>query len=437
MMFQKPKGTTDLLPDIIQRWQRIEHVVHSLCERYVYREIRTPIFEATELYRRGVGQTTDVVEKEMYSFLDKANRNMTLRPEGTAGVVRAFIEHKMYAEQDVTRLYYMGPMFRYEQPQSGRYRQFHQFGIEAFGTEDPTLDVETIALGQQLCDELGLSDVFLEINSVGTPAEREVYGAQLRAFLAPLRTQLCADCQSRMERNPLRVLDCKVDQHLFGDAPVLLDELTPKSRAHFEQVQAQLDALGIAYTVNPRLVRGLDYYTHTAFEWKVRAQAIGSINTIGGGGRYNGLVSQLGGPLTPAVGLAFGLERLVLLMTQQGGSPPQPPTAYFVTWGDEAMRCVQPWMYALRQAGVVVTADAKQRQMKTQLKQAVRTEATFAVLLGETELAQRRVILKRLATGEQQEVGFDDLVAVLTKAHHERHAHTAHHAFHEGDAPEK
>ena len=258
MSFQKPKGTQDILPGEAWRWQYVESKAREVCRRFLYKEIRTPIFESTELFRRGVGETTDVVEKEMYTFTDKGKRSMTLRPEGTAGVVRAYVENKLYCDPDVTKLYYIGPMFRYEQPQAGRYRQFHQFGIEAFGSADPALDAEVIALGSAFYKEIGLAGFTLEINSVGTPAVRARFRETLLKFLEPKRDLLCAHCRARMERNPLRVLDCKVDQAHFAGAPSILDHLDAECAAHFEKVQAYLDAMGIPFTINPRLVRGLD-----------------------------------------------------------------------------------------------------------------------------------------------------------------------------------
>ncbi len=321
MKFQKPPGTQDILPDSARLWQYVERKARDLCRRFHYREIRTPIFEATELFQRGVGETTDIVEKEMYTFTDRGGRSMTLRPEGTAGAVRAYVENKLYGEPDIAKLYYLGPMFRYERAQAGRYRQFHQFGVEAIGSDDPALDAEVIALGWQFYRELGLSGITVEINSVGTPEIRAAFRAKLLAFLEPMRDQLCKDCQSRMERNPLRVLDCKVDQDKFADAPSILDSLDDACREHFEKVQKGLKDMGIPYRINHRLVRGLDYYTHTAFEYK--AEGIGAIDTVGGGGRYNGLVAEVGGEDRPGVGLGIGLERTLLLLEHQKVAVPE------------------------------------------------------------------------------------------------------------------
>ncbi|EXX88765.1 histidyl-tRNA synthetase, partial [Paenibacillus darwinianus] len=278
MGFQKPPGTQDLLPGAVEKWQIVEAKARDICRRFNFREIRTPIFESTDLFQRGVGETTDIVEKEMYTFTDRGDRSITLRPEGTAGAVRAYVENKLYGEPDVTKLYYIGPMFRYERQQAGRYRQFHQFGVEALGAVDPALDAEVIALGYTFYKEVGLNGVRVEINSVGTPAIRTAFRERLLAFLEPKRELLCKDCRSRMDRNPLRVLDCKVDQQHFEGAPSILDSLDDECRTHFEALQGHLGAMDIPFVINPKLVRGLDYYTHTAFEYK--AEGIGAIDTI-------------------------------------------------------------------------------------------------------------------------------------------------------------
>jgi histidyl-tRNA synthetase len=415
MSFQKPKGTQDVLPGTVERWQFIEEHAREVCRRFLYREIRTPIFESTELFQRGVGETTDVVEKEMYTFIDRGKRSVTLRPEGTAGVVRAFVENKLYAEPELTKLFYIGPMFRYEQPQAGRYRQFHQFGIEAFGSHDPALDAEVVALGQQFYQALGLRGVSLEINSVGTPVSRASYRGALLAFLEPKRHLLCRDCLSRMERNPIRVLDCKVDQEHFHGAPALLEHLDEESAAHFAKVQSYLDQMGIAYEINPKLVRGLDYYTHTAFEFK--AAGIGTIDTIGGGGRYNGLVSEIGGPEHCGVGFGLGLERVLLVLENQGIELPvnMRPLVYFVTMGEEAEQSAMRLLYELRKAGVAAEKDYGGRKMKAQLKSADRLQAKYAAILGEDELKRNEIILKSLATGEQETISPQNLQEHLIK----------------------
>lgn len=410
MSFQKPKGTQDILPGAVEKWQYIEAKARELCSRYRYNEIRTPIFEHTELFQRGVGETTDIVEKEMYTFIDKGDRSITLRPEGTAGAVRAYIENKLYAEPELNKLYYIGPMFRYERAQAGRYRQFHQFGIEAIGSTDPALDAEVIALGYSFYMEVGISGLSVEINSVGNAASREAYRDALLAFLNPLRAQLCKDCQSRIDRNPLRVLDCKVDQHLFEGAPSIFGSLDEECLTHFAAVQHHLGAMNIPFKVNQKLVRGLDYYTHTAFEYK--ASGIGAIDTIGGGGRYNGLVGQIGGQDQPGVGLGLGLERTLLVLESQGKTLPveSPLDVYIVGMGEKAEQQVVRLLFELRKAGVQAEKDYQGRKLKAQFKSADRYQARFVAILGDDELARGEINVKSQATGEQVSVPLHQFV---------------------------
>ncbi|MFD1887584.1 histidine--tRNA ligase [Paenibacillus wenxiniae] len=404
MAFQKPTGTQDFLPGTVEKWQYVEEKARDLCRRFNYREIRTPMFEQTELFQRGVGETTDVVQKEMYTFEDKGHRSMTLRPEGTAGVVRAYAENKLYGEPDVSKLYYMGPMFRYERPQAGRYRQFHQFGVEAFGSVDPAIDVEVIALGLQFFKELGLKDVSVEINSVGTSETRAAYNEALLGFLRPMKETLCKDCQHRMERNPMRVLDCKVDQDKFVGAPSILDSLDEESAAYFQQVKDHLTAMEIPYQVNERLVRGLDYYTHTAFEYK--AQGIGAIDTIGGGGRYNKLVAEVGGPDQPGIGFGIGMERLQLILASQQVEVPavKPLDVYLVAIGEAAEQETVKQLFKLRTLGFSAERDYLGRKIKAQMKSADRFQARYTAILGDDELSRGEISLKAMATGEQQNV---------------------------------
>ncbi len=415
MAFQKPKGTQDLLPGYVEKWQFVESTAREICRRYNYSEIRTPIFEGTELFQRGVGETTDIVEKEMYTFVDRGDRSMTLRPEGTAGVVRSYVENKLYADTDITKLYYIGPMFRYERAQAGRQRQFHQFGIEAFGAVDPAIDAEVVALGYSFYQEVGIRDVTVELNSVGTPEVRAAFREKLLGFLEPIKEQLCSDCQVRMHKNPLRVLDCKKDQGKFDGAPSILDSLDEACETHFEAVKQYLDQMGIPYTINPRLVRGLDYYTHTAFEYK--ASGIGAIDTIGGGGRYNGLVQEVGGPDQPGVGLGLGLERTLLILEAQQAEVPGelPLDVYLVSLGQEADRWLVPVLKQLRDAGLRVDKDYQGRKLKAQMKSADRYSARYAAILGDDELAAGEITLKELASGEQEKIRSSELAVTLIK----------------------
>ncbi|WEK55394.1 MAG: histidine--tRNA ligase [Candidatus Cohnella colombiensis] len=413
MAIQKPKGTQDILPGSSELWQFIEGTARSLCRRYRFNEIRTPIFETTELFQRGVGETTDIVEKEMYTFEDRGKRSMTLRPEGTAGTVRSYVENKMYSEPELTKLYYIGPMFRYERAQAGRYRQFHQFGVEAIGSTEPALDAEVIALGYSFYQEVGIKGVTVDLNSVGTPAVRAAFREKLLAFLKPMAADLCADCQSRMERNPLRVLDCKVDQDKFDGAPSILDSLDEECESHFAQVRKYLDEMNIPYQINPRLVRGLDYYTHTAFEYK--AKGIGAIDTIGGGGRYNGLVEQIGGNDQPGVGLGIGLERTLLLLEDQQAKPAldEGIDVYLVALGERAEQATPGLLQQLRLSGIVAERDYLGRKTKAQFKAADRQGARYAAILGDDELEQGVISLKQLATGEQQTVPINQLIQAI------------------------
>ncbi|EXX88537.1 histidine--tRNA ligase [Paenibacillus darwinianus] len=409
MGFQKPPGTQDLLPGAVEKWQIVEAKARDICRRFNFREIRTPIFESTDLFQRGVGETTDIVEKEMYTFTDRGDRSITLRPEGTAGAVRAYVENKLYGEPDVTKLYYIGPMFRYERQQAGRYRQFHQFGVEALGAVDPALDAEVIALGYTFYKEVGLNGVRVEINSVGTPAIRTAFRERLLAFLEPKRELLCKDCRSRMDRNPLRVLDCKVDQQHFEGAPSILDSLDDECRTHFEALQGHLGAMDIPFVINPKLVRGLDYYTHTAFEYK--AEGIGAIDTIGGGGRYNGLVESIGGPDQPGVGLGLGLERTVMLLENQQADwgDLSRVDVYLVGLGEAAERETVKLLQQLRNRGIAAERDYLGRKMKAQMKSADRYRVRFTAILGEDELAKGEITLKDMSNGEQRQVSLTGL----------------------------
>jgi len=416
---QIPRGTQDILPGTVELWHYVESKARDLCRRYNYQEIRTPLFESTELFIRGVGETTDVVEKEMYSVANPRSTDaLTLRPEGTAGVVRSYVENKLYGSPNQpTKQYYLGPMFRHERPQAGRYRQFVQFGVEAIGSSDPAIDAEVISVAIRLYQELGLTGLSVELNSVGTLEDRARHREHLLAHLNAVRSELCEDCQSRIDRNPLRVLDCKNEKcrELTKDAPSILDYLSEESTAHFEAVKGYLEALGISYYVNPRLVRGLDYYTLTAFE--IKMAEIGAVETLCGGGRYNGLVADLGGDDMPGIGFALSIERLLLALEKQGIQLPTPSgiDCFVVVQTPEAKKAAFVLVDQLRQAGISAEQDYLDRKMKAQLKQADRLEARFTAIIGESELANGTVVVKEMATGEQQEVKQEDLVKYLTE----------------------
>lgn len=418
MRIQVPRGMDDILPGEIEKWQWVEQIAVELCNLYGYSEIRTPVAEFTELFQRGVGEATDVVEKEMYTFMDRGNRQLSLRPEGTAGVVRAFIENKMYANSQPTKLYYIGPMFRYENPQAGRRRQFHQFGVEVFGSKDPALDAEVIALGMKFFERLGLKGVRVEINSVGDPQCRPKYREKLIAYFEKYLDDLSEEARARLYKNPLRILDSKdpKTKEIAMEAPSILDYLNEECASHFEAVKSYLDQLSIPYVVNDRLVRGLDYYTNTAFEYMVEVSGA-QAGAIGGGGRYDGLVEEFGGPKTPGLGFGIGLERVILALKEQQVVLPiqQGLDCYLITMGDEAKRLGVTLLQQMRDAGLKVDRDYMDRKMKAQLKQADRLKAKFAAILGEDELKEEKIMVKNLETGEQVAVELSGLVAFLKK----------------------
>ncbi|MBM7706635.1 histidyl-tRNA synthetase [Chryseomicrobium aureum] len=419
-MIKVPRGTQDILPEQSYKWQTVETIIRDTCNVYQYKEIRTPIFEHTELFTRGVGDTTDIVQKEMYTFEDRGNRSLTLRPEGTASTVRAYVEHKLFGQPDQpVKLYYMGPMFRYERQQAGRYRQFVQFGIEAIGSADPAVDAEVIALAMDVYKKAGLKDLKLVLNSLGDAASRNAHKEALVAHFAPRINEFCGDCQQRLEKNPLRILDCKRDRdhELMATAPKLTDYLNEESAAYFDRVKAYLDALEIPYELDPNLVRGLDYYNHTAFEIMSTASGFGAITTLAGGGRYNGLVEELGGPSSPGIGFAMSIERLLLALEAEKVEleDTSASDAYIIALGDtpkmEAMRLVKQ----LRDAGISAEMDYADRKLKAQMKSADRKKAAYVFILGEDELASQTVQIKHMATGEQQLVAIPEAVTYLQK----------------------
>lgn len=420
MSFKVPRGTQDILPGQTEKWQKVEEIIRHLCQVYRYQEIRTPIFESTELFQRGVGDTTDIVQKEMYTFKDRGDRSLTLRPEGTAAVVRSYVEHKMFGQPDQpVKLSYMGPMFRYERQQAGRYRQFVQFGVEAIGSKDPAIDAEVIALAMNVYEAAGLKDIKLVINSLGDHEVRAKHREALVKHFEPHIHEFCSDCQSRLQKNPLRILDCKVDHEhpLMATAPALTDYLNEESSSYFEQVKNYLDVLGIPYEVDPNLVRGLDYYNHTTFEIMSTAEGLGAITTLCGGGRYNGLVEEIGGPESPGIGFAMSIERLLLALEAEGKEldTENQLDMYIVAMDQAAKLKAVELASSFRAKGISTDIDYSNRKMKAQMKSADRQHATWVIILGETELAEQQATVKNMVTGKQEMIPFHDLVNYLTK----------------------
>ncbi|NEO35531.1 MAG: histidine--tRNA ligase [Moorea sp. SIOASIH] len=411
-LIQALRGTRDILPEEVGYWQQVEAIAQQILNRAAYREIRPPIFERTELFERGIGEATDVVGKEMYTFNDRATppRSVTLRPEGTAGVVRAYIQNSLYAAGGVQRLWYTGPMFRYENPQAGRQRQFHQLGVEVIGSRDPRADAEVIAIAIDILNTLGLVNLKLDLNSVGSTEDRQHYRQALVDYLTPYKDELDEDSQDRLTRNPLRILDSKDKrtQEIAQDAPSILDYLSSESQSHFDQVKQLLKDLGISYQLNPRLVRGLDYYTHTAFE--IISDDLGAQATVCGGGRYDGLVDELGGNKTPAVGWAIGLERLVILLQQLQASPALALDFYLVSRGEVAQAQGLKLAQQLRKAGLAVELDLSGSAFGKQFKRADRSGAVACLVIGDAEAQSNTVNLKWLASGEQETMSQADLL---------------------------
>ena len=406
MLTQAPRGTRDVLPADSYRWQYIENRMRAAAALAGYREARTPVFEHTELFLRGVGDTTDIVQKEMYTFEDKGKRSVTLKPEGTAGAVRCFLEHNLYAEPLPCKLYYLNaPIFRYENPQSGRLREHHQFGMECFGAKEATADAELILTAYHLLQELGVGNLSVEINSIGCPNCRPVYHSRLKDFLSGRIDRLCETCRERFDRNPLRVLDCKEKQcqELTKDAPSMLDLLCDECRGHFEQLKACLDDAGIPYRVNPRIVRGLDYYTKTVFEL-VTETPDGKL-TVCGGGRYDNLVEQIGDQSIPAVGFGMGLERVLMLLESEGIEIPKPAWYdVFVTYMGENRQKAFALVQQLRKAGIRADMDHCGRSLKAQFKYANKTGAALTAVIGDEEAANGTVKIKRMADGTERTV---------------------------------
>ena len=410
MTIQAIKGVKDILPEDMPAWRHLEATASRIFEDFGFSEIRVPIFEYTELFARSIGATTDIVEKEMYTFEDRDGRKITLRPEGTAGVVRAFVEHKMYADSALTKLSYRGPMFRHERPQKGRYRQFHQIGVEALGIDHPHVDIEVLAMLHRLYAALGITGLTLQVNSLGDSTCRGAYRDTLKQYLKDKLPSLCGDCQRRYETNPLRVLDCKVDADKFGDSPVMLDHLCDPCKDHFKIVEDGLRQLGIPFAVNPRLVRGLDYYTRTTFELVMGH--LGAQNTVAAGGRYDGLVKEIGGPATPGIGFALGVERTISLMDTAGLRAPL-PLLYIAALGSEAVALALPVVHALKSDGIRVETDYLGASLKSQMKKADKYGAGYTLIIGEQEIQSATAILRNMQTKEQFTLPFPTIVEEL------------------------
>ncbi len=413
-MINIPKGTKDVLPQDSYKWQYVEGAAREVAELFCLKEIRTPTFEHTELFQRGVGDTTDIVTKEMYTFKDKGDRSITLKPEGTAGTVRSFIENGMYGGVLPAKMYYITPAFRYERPQAGRLREFHQFGVELFGAKGAATDAEAIAMADTLLKKLGLT-VKLYINSIGCPTCRAAYNKALKEFFAPHLDGLCYDCKTRFEKNPLRLLDCKEEdcKKVNADAPKILDYLCEECHAHFEEVKACLDLAGIAYEIDSRIVRGLDYYTRTVFEFV--SSAIGAQGTVCAGGRYDGLIEELGGNAVPAVGFAAGIERLLIVMEQTGVAFPNPPapTVYLAGMDGDCRKKAFAIASELRGAGISVEIDHMERSIKAQFKYADKIGAKYVGVIGGNELAEGVVQIKCMADGNSERVAFAQIIEYL------------------------
>ncbi len=410
-----PKGTYDLLPNEAATWRELESSIYRIFREYGYGELRTPIFEHTELFQRGIGETTDIVEKEMFTFSDRGDRSVTLRPEGTASVVRAYLEHNLAAAGGVAKLFYYGPMFRCEAPQAGRFRQFSQFGVEVLGGNDPRIDAEVIAIAVNIYRRLGIADLEINVNSIGCPNCRPLYRERLIEHLRPRLAEMCPNCQRRLERNPLRLLDCKntACKKLTDDIPLITETLCSDCGSHFDQLLKYLELTNIKYRLNPRLVRGFDYYTKTVFE--VVAGDLGAQNALCGGGRYDGLVEECGGPSTPGIGFAAGMERLMMVLKSRNLLPEvkSNPHIYLAPLGNEAQQVLFPMMIQLREAGWVVETDFLGRSLKAQMKSADKLGATLVGVLGEDELRSGNIVIRHMDTSQQESVPLTEIQNVL------------------------
>lgn len=418
MAYTAPRGTVDLLIEDTTKWQKLEQILRTISDLYNVKEIRTPIFEHTELFNRSVGDTSDVVTKEMYTFEDKKGRSITLRPEGTAGVARAFVENKLFSLPDKpVKLYYMGPMFRYERPQKGRQRQFHQFGVEMLGVENPALDVEAMCMAVTIVKALGLKNVRLVINTLGDSQSRDMHKQALKEHFKPYLDELCYDCNQRFEKNPLRILDCKVDKEheAMKTAPKTLDYLTDESKAYFDEVCSLLDDLEVEYEVDPNLVRGLDYYCHVVFEVISDDPILGAQATLGGGGRYNSMIEELGGPATPGIGFAFGMERLTIALGNEEANEEDGLDVYVMPLGAQTISLSAQILAMLRANGFKADMDYNKRGMKAMFKTVDRTHARFAMIIGEDEALNEVVNIKDTFNRTQDTVKLEDIISYLEK----------------------
>ena len=413
LQYHAPRGTRDLLPVDRPYWDRVESVARDLAWRYGFKKIDTPAFEETGLFIRSVGKGTDIVDKEMYTFQDKGENALTLRPEGTAPVMRAYLERGMHVLPQPVKLCYITSIFRYDRPQAGRYREHRQFGVEAIGETDPALDAEVIFLAADFYKTLGLSGIALQLNNIGCPACRPGFIKKLKAYYENHRKTLCEDCNRRIEVNPLRLYDCKVEtcRALLAHAPKITDELCQECRTHFDAIQEHLRAVDLAYTLAPTLVRGLDYYTKTVFEFWV--EGIGAQNAVGAGGRYDGLAESLGGNKAPGIGFGIGLDRVILALQEQGIAVPDAsaPQTFLITLGDDARKHGLRLLQTLRESGIAAVSAYGGRSMKAQMRQANASGAAFTLILGENELAQGRIACRSMATGDQIEISLDEVVS--------------------------
>lgn len=414
---QKPKGTYDIFDKKASQMLYLRKLIETLMNKYNAKYFETPIFESSELFHRGVGETTDIVSKETYDFKDRGNRNLTLRPEGTAGIVRCFVENKLYAENLPLKAWYFGPMFRYERPQAGRHRQFYQFGFEAFGSYDPIMDAEAISVLVSFLKLLGLKGIKVNINTLGDSNSRENYRKALMDYFEPHLNDLCDDCKNRFAKNPLRILDCKVDSknEIMKKAPKMTDYLTSESERHFNKVKDYLDAMDIDYVVNPNIVRGLDYYTHTVFEVEADIEGFGSQNVLGAGGRYNNLVENIGGPAIAGVGFAIGVERLLLALDMEGIDicDSANPEIYVIPMGDESKTKSVSLVHFLRLSGFDVEMDYNDRNLKSNFKNADRLGVRFIIIIGEEEINSKVLTIKDNNTKEQFKIEIERLVDFL------------------------